>query len=191
MNVILINVAVSIFTSALSCFVILKIMKNTCRNKVKENQKLTKEHPFAKVNQEQELIKELTSEKIKQEQKLIKEYSFENYFYDIENRPFINMLKEITDNFDKRNPLVLKGKSGSGKTHLLRAIQNEFISKDNNIKTLFVSAETFTKEFLDSIKTNSIDVFNEKYRNLKALFIDDLIIYITKKQLRMNYFIHY
>ena len=101
----------------------------------------------------------------------IKDYTFDNYFTD--DPTFIEKMKSMLDNFSATNPVILRGPTGSGKTHLMRAFENYLLEKEPSRKIRFISAETFTNEFVDSIKNKTNREFKEKYRKLDALFIDD------------------
>ena len=101
----------------------------------------------------------------------IKDYTIDNYFTD--DPTFIKKMKSMLDNYSVTNPVMLRGPTGSGKTHLMRAFENYLLEKVPSKKIRFVSAETFTNEFVDSIKNKTTRDFKEKYRNLDALFIDD------------------
>ena len=69
-------------------------------------------------------------------------------------------------------PIIISGKNGSGKTHILKSLQNYYQTKKDS-KNIYISAEAFKYEFVDSIKKGSTDSFRKKYRNLDVLLIDD------------------
>ena len=89
---------------------------------------------------------------------------------------------------EKYNPLFIYGDSGLGKTHLLSAIQNEMEKKYPGINIIYISAETFTNEFLHSITANTTELFDEKYRNADALLIDDIQFIAGKEQTEEKFF---
>lgn len=101
----------------------------------------------------------------------IKDYTFDNYFTD--DPTFIKKMKSMLNNYSVTNSVMLRGPTGSGKTHLMRAFENYLLEKEPSRKIRFVSAETFTNEFVDSIKNKTNREFKEKYRKLDAIFIDD------------------
>ena len=101
----------------------------------------------------------------------IQDYTFDNYFTD--DPTFIKKIKSMLNNYSVTNPVMLKGPTGSGKTHLMRAFENFLLEKEPSKKIRFVSAESFTNEFIDSIKNKTNREFKEKYRKLDAIFIDD------------------
>ena len=87
------------------------------------------------------------------------------------------------------NPLFLHGGVGLGKTHLMHAIGN-YIKKDNpDAKIVFLSAEQFTNELINSIKDNRNQEFRDKYRNIDVLLIDD-IQFIAGKTTTEEEFFH-
>ena len=89
---------------------------------------------------------------------------------------------------EKYNPLFIYGDSGLGKTHLLSAIQNEMTKNYPGINIIYISAETFTNEFLHSITANKTELFDEKYRNADALLIDDIQFIAGKEQTEEKFF---
>lgn len=87
------------------------------------------------------------------------------------------------------NPLFIYGSSGLGKTHLLQAIGNYAASSPLPLKICFISSESFTNRFIDSIKNKTITDFNKYFRNVDLLLIDD-IHFITKKERTQEEFFH-
>lgn len=78
------------------------------------------------------------------------------------------------------NPLFIYGKSGLGKTHLMHAIGN-YISKNSNMKVLYVTSEKFVEDFINIYRKNKndnnfedVDSFKKKYRDIDVLMIDDI-----------------
>ncbi len=54
----------------------------------------------------------------------------------------------------KYNPCLIYGGVGLGKTHLLQSIGNKTEELHHNLKILYVTAENFLNEFVESIKTH-------------------------------------
>ena len=78
------------------------------------------------------------------------------------------------------NPFFIYGKSGLGKTHLMHAIGN-YISKNSNMKVLYVTSEKFVEDFINIYRKNKndnnfedVDSFKKKYRDIDVLMIDDI-----------------
>ena len=69
--------------------------------------------------------------------------TFENFYCDAENRSFITSIKNILGSNYEKNPLILKGKTGIGKTHLLHGVQNELLRQNKDLKVIYVYAKDF------------------------------------------------
>ena len=84
------------------------------------------------------------------------------------------------------NPLFIYGGVGLGKTHLLHAIGNRGLSDQRN--ALYVSAETFTNEMINSIRTQTTEEFRAKYRTIDVLLLDDIQFIINKERTQEEFF---
>lgn len=87
------------------------------------------------------------------------------------------------------NPLFIYGESGLGKTHLLRAINNEIERNFPNKKIIFISGENFLNEILEHIAEKKMSDFHDKYRNTDVLLMDD-IQFIGKTDVAQEEFFH-
>ncbi|MFW0902264.1 chromosomal replication initiator protein DnaA [Gardnerella sp. Marseille-QA0894] len=92
------------------------------------------------------------------------------------------------------NPLCIYGGSGLGKTHLLNAIGNYALVKDNSLKVRYVTSEEFTNEFIEALQTpnqsqGQIAEFNRRYREVDVLLIDD-IQFLGGKEATLEQFFH-
>ena len=72
------------------------------------------------------------------------------------------------------NPFFLYGGVGLGKTHLLHSIGNFIVEKNTTVNVMYVSTETFTNEFIASIREQRTRDFKNKYRNCDVLLLDDI-----------------
>lgn len=72
------------------------------------------------------------------------------------------------------NPLFIYGESGLGKTHLLHAIGHYAMSLYSGMRVRYVSSEEFTNDFINSIANNQGAAFQQRYRNIDLLLIDDI-----------------
>lgn len=86
------------------------------------------------------------------------------------------------------NPLFLYGDSGLGKTHLMHAVAHESMKHKKEIRTVYVSTEKFTNEFICAIQENTIAKFRQRYRNVDILLIDDIHFLSGKERIQEEFF---
>lgn len=116
-------------------------------------------------------------------------YTFDNFIVGPSNNlAFVAAKAVAKKQHEKFNPLFIYGDSGLGKTHLLSAIQFEMQNNFPGINIIYIPAETFTNEFLHSISTNNVEIFDEKYRSADALLIDDIQFIAGKDQTEEKFF---
>ncbi len=86
------------------------------------------------------------------------------------------------------NPLLIYGKTGLGKTHLLHAIANYALKKNPNLNVLYTTCERYVQEYVDSIPKRTTTDFKNKYRNVDILLIDDIHDLAGKEQTQEEFF---
>ncbi len=79
------------------------------------------------------------------------------------------------------SPLVIHGLTGTGKTHLLEGICSAFRQKHPRARTLCISSEQFTWQFIEALRGSGMPSFRRKYRDLDLLAIDDLQFFKEKR----------
>jgi chromosomal replication initiator protein len=89
---------------------------------------------------------------------------------------------------ERYNPIFIYGGVGLGKTHLIQAIGNKVIAEKPNLSVLYLTAEDFVNDFLDHIKNKKAG-FEERYRNIDVLIVDD-IQFIAGKEKTQDAFFH-
>jgi len=72
------------------------------------------------------------------------------------------------------NPLMIFGGVGLGKTHLVQAIGNQIKVNNKNKVVLYVSAEKFLNQFVDSVKNTTTNDFVNFYNYVDVLIMDDV-----------------
>jgi chromosomal replication initiator protein len=86
------------------------------------------------------------------------------------------------------NPLFIYGGPGLGKTHLLHAIGHFVTENYPQYKVRYASAETFTNEFIDSLRSNTANNFKRRYRECDVLLIDDIQFMEGKESTKEEFF---
>ncbi len=87
----------------------------------------------------------------------------------------------------KYNPLVIVGKSGLGKTHLLNAIGLELSKKKGSIVAC-LSTQAFVDELIAAIDGNRVDWWRARYRRCTALVLDDIQLLAGKERTQEELF---
>lgn len=85
-------------------------------------------------------------------------------------------------------PLYIAGRPGLGKTHLARALEAEARHQGLE-RTLYTSAESFTSEFLGSIRAQKMPGFKRRFREqCDLLVIEDVQFLAGKKATQLELF---
>jgi len=112
--------------------------------------------------------------------RLEEDYSFNSFVIGDNNSFAYNAALAVAKNPGRAyNPLLIYGGVGLGKTHLMCAIGNHCLN-DGNKKVIYVTAEDFTNEFIESVGAKTTQKFKNKYRNADVLLIDDIHFFQNK-----------
>lgn len=86
------------------------------------------------------------------------------------------------------NPFFITGGSGLGKTHLLQAIGNQIKQAHPRAKIVYQSGDRFVHEFVNAIRFDKIKNFEERYKDVDVLLIDDIQLLSHKEQTQEAFF---
>jgi chromosomal replication initiator protein len=115
-------------------------------------------------------------------------YTFSNFIVGSSNDLAYTACQAVAANpGTKYNPLFLYGGVGLGKTHLMQAVGNEIAASQPEANILYISSETFVKEFLESIRFKKKG-FSDKYRNVDVLIVDDMQFIAGKEKTQEEFF---
>ena len=87
------------------------------------------------------------------------------------------------------NPLLVFGGVGLGKTHLAHAIGVDIKDKYPEKTVLYISAEKFTQQYIESVKKNNRNDFIHFYQIIDVLIIDD-VQFLSGKSGTQDVFFH-
>ena len=118
------------------------------------------------------------------------EFTFENFIKGPSNQFAYAAAQAVAANpSGAYNPLFIYGPSGLGKTHLLNAIEIEIKKNHPDFNIVYVDCEKFTNEIISAVRTNTTEMFRQKYREADVLLIDD-IQFIAGKEATQEEFFH-
>jgi chromosomal replication initiator protein len=113
---------------------------------------------------------------VKIESQLNPSYNFENFLEGDSNRlaRSAGMAVANKPGGTSFNPLLIFGGVGLGKTHLVHAIGVEIKDKYPEKTVLYISAEKFTQQYIESVKKNNRNDFIHFYQIIDVLIVDDI-----------------
>ncbi len=88
----------------------------------------------------------------------------------------------------ERNPLLLYGGTGLGKTHLMFAAGNLMRSRNPAAKVLYLRSEQFFSAMRKALVENAMDQFKRQFQQLDALLIDDVQFFAGKDRTQEEFF---
>ncbi|ANH79052.1 chromosomal replication initiator protein DnaA [Candidatus Chlamydia sanziniae] len=119
------------------------------------------------------------------------EMTFSTFLVTPENDLPFRILQEFAKVSEKGqefafNPIYLCGSEGSGKTHLMQATVTALREYLN--KVLYVSSDLFTEHLVSAIRSGEMQRFRAFYRNVDALFIENIEIFSGKAATQEEFF---
>lgn len=116
-------------------------------------------------------------------------YQFENFVVGPSNSlAYAAACSIAQDPGERYNPFFIYGGSGLGKTHLLHAIGNAIQKRDSKSVIFYQTTDRFVNEFISAIRFNKVHVFQQKYRMIDVLLIDDIQFISNKEQTQEAFF---
>jgi len=141
------------------------------------------------VRQQKTSTDSVTATKAKDNLSLNSNYTFERFVVGPCNQfahaASVSVAKQPAKNY---NPLFIFGGSGLGKTHLLNATGLLTAATHPELNVMYVSAEEFMNEMINSIRYDRMPKFREKYRNISCLLIDDIHFLAGKERTQEEFF---
>ncbi len=163
-------------------------MENTYGNKLPFTEKIPSTQRSHMVSQEVDVpVKSKSAElrnpfiipgirNIKIESQLNPNYNFESFLEGDSNRLARSAGLAVANKpgGTSFNPLLIFGGVGLGKTHLGHAIGVEIKDKHPEKTVLYISAEKFTQQYIESVKKNNRNDFIHFYQIIDILIVDDI-----------------
>jgi chromosomal replication initiator protein len=115
---------------------------------------------------------------------------FEDFVVGPSNELAVSVVRKITDlSSDSYSPVFVHGGCGVGKTHLLNALCNKLATNHPQCQWAYLTGDEFTNAFVLALRSNKIEGFRQRYRNLDVLIIDD-VHFLANKKATQEEFLH-
>ncbi len=115
-------------------------------------------------------------------------FTLEGFVAGPSNEVALNAARDVIGKPGKKyNPVVIVGRSGLGKTHLLNAIGLELAKRKNAIVAC-LSTQQFVDELIAAIDGNRVDWWRARYRRATALLLDDIQLLAGKERTQEELF---
>jgi chromosomal replication initiator protein len=115
-------------------------------------------------------------------------FPLDTYMAGSSNEVALNAARDVISRPGKKyNPLVIVGRSGLGKTHLLNAIGLE-LAKKRGAVVACLSTQGFVDELIAAIDGNRVDWWRARYRRCTALLLDDIHLLAGKERTQEELF---
>jgi chromosomal replication initiator protein len=118
-------------------------------------------------------------------------YTFESFVVGASNQfAYASAVAVAEQPARQYNPLFLYSPPGLGKTHLLHAIGSHLVQKNPGARVIYLSAEKFVNELVDSLQHRRMPQFRAKYRDSFDMILIDDIQFIAGKNASEEEFFH-
>jgi chromosomal replication initiator protein len=121
---------------------------------------------------------------------LYPKYSFETYVVGKSNQFAHASALAVASKPGVYNPLFIAGKTGLGKTHLLKAIGYRLAQNNPNIKICYSSTQRFIEDVIQSIQHNQRHELRELYKNQCDILLMDDIQFLSRANSTQDEFFH-
>lgn len=144
--------------------------------------------PFEAENKKKVLDEKKTAakkqvKKIKHPSQLNDKFSFDTFVKGDANALALNAALSIAENPGKTpfNPFFIYSKVGLGKTHLVNALGLQIEKKYPEKQVLYVTADVFVQQFMESTRSKKRNDFIHFYQNIDTLIVDDVQFFSGKE----------
>ncbi len=117
-------------------------------------------------------------------------YALSRFVVGPSNRVAVSAATTLIDDPRRgHSPLLIYGPNGMGKTHLLRAMEDECLRRHRHLKTVAITSEEFTNAYLEALKSHRLASFRQRLRSADILLVDD-ISFLCGKTRTLEEFLH-
>ncbi|MBF5051189.1 Chromosomal replication initiator protein DnaA 1 [Candidatus Clavichlamydia salmonicola] len=165
-----------------------KLLLNNNNNQIKVHLSIAEDRQFQRILQDRidKIDKEIALGV--QENSIYKKdiSSFDSFIVNDANEMAFRILLDSASGEVTFNPIYLWGRSGTGKTHLMRAVASAL--KSQNKKVIHTDASSFTDHLVNSIRSGEMQSFRKVYRKIDVLLVDNIHILSGKSATQEEFF---
>ncbi len=114
-------------------------------------------------------------------------YSLDDYVVGPSNRLAHTAALQLAGDGDAFNPLFVHGGCGVGKTHLLQGLCRRYAALHPDKRWRFTTAEQFTNEYINAVRSNALPAFRAQVRRLDLLVVDDVHFFENKNSTQAEF----
>lgn len=142
-----------------------------------------------KAKRELDKLKFKIVQKTRGEDAPLTDYKFDDFIAGENNKMVYKAARMVAEKpGEKYNPLFVHGGVGLGKTHLMNSVGNYILETDPMKRVVYITAEKFATQLIESISGRNTDDFREKYRAVDVLLIDDIQFMAGKERTQEEFF---
>ncbi|MBB36639.1 MAG: chromosomal replication initiator protein DnaA [Hirschia sp.] len=117
--------------------------------------------------------------------------SFETLVVGDSNRLAVGVAKKLANDLAGPVSVILfYGDHGVGKTHVMRAIQQEKSRRTGKASVVYMSAEEFMLTFMEGVKNRDTSDQRKRIRKASVVLLDDLQLILSRKGTLNEFFSH-
>lgn len=116
-------------------------------------------------------------------------HELEHFIVGRSNELAYNAAMQMARHGSQQGPLFIHGGCGLGKTHLLQGVCRYVLEHEPDTRVLYTTGEQFTNAYITAVRTNKLDTFRRRMRNLDLLAVDD-VHFIASREKTQQEFLH-
>ena len=116
------------------------------------------------------------------------QYTFDNFVIGDSNRDAYRAALSCSVSPNRANPVFFYSGSGLGKTHLLQAIGNNYLSKHPDRKVLYITAADFVDEYVKFALGKGSENRKDFFTSVDVLLVDDIQSLANKERTQERFF---
>jgi chromosomal replication initiator protein len=107
--------------------------------------------------------------------------TFETFACGSSNRLALQAARDLAEHPGRFSPLLLSGPVGCGKSHLVEAIEHAARRARGRVRSVAITSEQFTTEFLEALHRRAVPGFRHKMRGIDLLLVEDVHFFAGKR----------